>query len=97
MSLLTRLTDLVAANPDAKRIVMVALTRSALLKECAPVVYPWREWTVGEASRGKMRFWGLSVVPYLGSMEFCRNCGANIEPNVCSYCKTPSAVIQLEN
>ncbi len=81
------------ACPGAKRIVLDPRNLAELKRE----VMPWRvacgePWLDGGSYT---TFWGVPIHTEM-PREFCRNCGAPIEPNECSYCKTSSTIITVE-
>ena len=90
VSVADRLSAMIVANPDAKRIVL----STRLFYELRRSV-PWGMLYV-QAVSDEMLFEGLPIVRVRPSI-FCRNCGAPIEPMECSYCKTPSEIIELEH
>lgn len=50
---------------------------------------------VSDTGGGSMYYMGMRVVMQAPD-GFCRNCGAPIEPDVCSYCRSPSEYVTVE-
>jgi hypothetical protein len=81
-----QLVDMVEANPQATRIVLSPRKLAELKKELSSCcVYPTRDY-----------FLDLPIVTERPGL-YCRNCGATLEPVICSYCKTPSEIIELQD
>lgn len=89
-SLAHRIGHMLVYNPDATRIVLDLKSFTQLKKE----VMSYRRLD-GDYMGEKWTFFGLPIHTEM-PREFCRNCGAPIEPNECSYCKTSSTIITVE-
>lgn len=85
-----QLIEKVCANPGASRIVLDPQRLADLKKELLRT-FRWP----ADTAPGFYLFMGLPIVLNMPS-EFCRSCGAPIAPDVCSYCRQPSAVITVE-
>jgi hypothetical protein len=89
VSIIDRLSDLLASQPEAERIVMSPQRYAELAKtqfECIRSVY--RPGTT-------LMFDGRPVHRYR-PVGFCRNCGAPSEPVRCSYCRSPSEFVEIQ-
>jgi len=91
MNIITRIIDLVTANPDATVIKVTPQQRAKIVRECGPLgcVYG------SGLGISEDQIMGLKLVTKRPSL-YCRCCGAPASPGVCSYCKTPSDLIELE-
>lgn len=92
MNIITRIIDLVTANPDATVIKVTPRQRAEIRRECGPVLAFYRD---NDGSAPEDQIMGLKLVTKRPSM-YCRCCGAPALPGVCTYCKAPSDLIELE-
>lgn len=87
--LLDMIADCEARGVEPKTVVLSPRKLMELKREC----YNWLE--VSGVGPGDNYFAGLSIKTRRLT-GFCRACGAPAEPNVCSYCRTPSEIVELE-
>lgn len=90
MNIITRIIDLVTANPDATIIKVTPRQRAEIRRECGPLLSFYCDSAASED-----QIMGLKLVVKQPSL-YCRCCGAPASPGVCAYCKAPSDLIELE-
>lgn len=94
MNIITRIIDLVTENPDATVIKVTPRQRAEIRRECGPLSSIYGG-SGGSAGLAEDQIMGLKLVTKRPSM-YCRCCGAPASPGVCTYCRMPSDLIELE-